>query len=312
MAFYEPFEIASPTGAKLSVRLAAPQGPAPAIVHINHGLAEHSARYHRFADALVAAGFAVIAHDHRGHGLTKADDAGRGVFSSSNDGIDHVMADCAAVQTHAAEALGPLPVIMFGHSMGGLITMNYALRHADRLAGAAIWNSNFTGGMLGRVGQLLLGYERMRLGSDVASQIMPKLTFQDWAKKIDARRTDFDWLSRMPDEVDAYINDPDCGWDASVSLWQDIFKMVFAGGRVDRVQDSARALPFMLVGGGHDPATFGGKAVNTQANRMRGAGFSSVLHKHYPDARHETLNDLDADRAIADFVAWTMSVVEAA
>ncbi|MEL6437573.1 MAG: alpha/beta hydrolase, partial [Pseudomonadota bacterium] len=271
----------------------------------------HCARYARFAAALTEAGFAVIAHDHRGHGATTASDAPKGTFKAGRgSGVDAVMEDCRAVQDHARAECHDVPVIMFGHSMGGLITMNYALRNAEHLAGAAVWNSNFTGGLQGRMGQALLAYERMRLGSDVPSRIMPKLTFHDWAGRIEDPRTDFDWLSRIPAEVDAYIADPDCGWDASVSLWQDIMRMVFAGGRLDGVKDAARDLPFMLVGGGEDPATFGGVAVETQANRMRGAGFAQLTHKHYPNARHETLNDLDGPKAIADFNAWATSILE--
>ncbi|MEN0002202.1 MAG: alpha/beta hydrolase [Pseudomonadota bacterium] len=275
-----------------------------AIVHINHGLAEHSARYARLAAQLAEAGLAAIAHDHRGHGSTRASDAPQGVFARGKDAVDLVMQDCAAVQAHAREAIGDLPIIMFGHSMGGLITMNYALRHADRLAGAAVWNANFNGGLLGRVGQVLLGFERMRLGSDVPSRLMPRLTFQDWAKKIEDRRTDFDWLSHIPEEVDAYINDPDCGWDASVSLWQAIFTMVFAGGNVAGASAAAKALPFMLLGGGEDPATFNGEAVRAQAARMQSAGFQSVLHKHYELARHETLNDWESDSATGALTDW--------
>ena len=51
------------------------------VVQINHGLAEHAARYARFADFLAARGFHVYAHDHRGHGATKAPDAPLGRFA---------------------------------------------------------------------------------------------------------------------------------------------------------------------------------------------------------------------------------------
>ena len=94
---------------------------------------------------------------------------------------------------------------------------------------AAIWNANFSAGLLGRVAQALLALEQFRLGSDVPSRILPRLTFQDWARKVPERRTEFDWLSRDPAEVDKYVADPLCGWDASVSMWQDVFGFVFHG-----------------------------------------------------------------------------------
>ncbi|MDA4630763.1 hypothetical protein NZA98_06485, partial [Escherichia coli] len=61
------------------------------------------------------------------------------------------------------------------------------------------------------------------------SMLLPKLTFQAWARGIRDARTPFDWLSRDPDEVDAYIADPLCGWDASVGMWRDVFGFTFAG-----------------------------------------------------------------------------------
>lgn len=304
LSFANSSIVTSPSGASLIVRMVAPKAVPRAIIHINHGLAEHGLRYQRFADRLIADGYAVIAQDHRGHGATTAPDAPHGVFSLDGNGVDLVMQDCLAVQAHALEKIGELPVFMFGHSMGGLITMSFALRHPDRLAGAAVWNANFSGGVLGRLGQGLLAVERFRLGSDVPSRIMPKLTFADWAKKVPDRRTDSDWLSHIEAEVDAYIADPECGWDASVSLWQDVFKMIFAGGTLSNLSPSVCKLPFMLVGGGQDPATFNGKAVKQQAGLLRKAGVQSVTHQHFENARHETLNDLDAERAVSLFEQW--------
>ena len=304
MSFTDQFTVNSSSGASLSVRLMSPKKAPRAIIHINHGLAEHCSRYTRFADSLVADGYGVIAQDHRGHGATVAPDAPHGVFSSKGDGVGLVMEDCRAVQTIALEQFANLPLFMFGHSMGGLITMNYALRHPETLAGAAVWNANFSGGILGRIGQTLLAFEKFRLGSDVPSRIMPKLTFADWAGKKPNRRTEFDWLSHIEAEVDAYIADPECGWDASVSMWQDIFKMVFAGGALNSLSEDVRHLPFMLVGGGRDPATFNGKAARQQADALKKAGVNSVTHHHFETARHETLNDLDAGQAIACFKEW--------
>ena len=48
-------------------------GEVRAVIHIAHGMAEHAIRYSRFASELTAAGYAVFAHDYRGHGFTKAD-----------------------------------------------------------------------------------------------------------------------------------------------------------------------------------------------------------------------------------------------
>lgn len=300
--------LTSPSGAALNVYLGAAKTQARAIVHINHGLAEHAARYGAFCASLNEAGYHAIAHDHRGHGATKAADAPPGVFSLSGDGVGKVMSDVASVQEFAIDRFGDLPVFVFGHSMGGLIAMNFALRHPHGIAGAAVWNANFSAGIMGRLGQLLLRYEQFRLGSDMPSRIVPSLTFAQWAKQIKNRRTDFDWLSHIDAQVDAYIADPLCGWNATVSLWQDVFEMVFYGADLASASSDAKTLPFNLVGGGNDPATFGGKAVSGHAHKMAKNGFGDVTCTIHETARHETLNDRDSAAATTAFIQWLDSI----
>ena len=69
-----PFDIetshASPSGATLNLYVTQAKAPARGVIQINHGLAEHAARYARFAETMAALGFHVYAHDHRGHGAT--------------------------------------------------------------------------------------------------------------------------------------------------------------------------------------------------------------------------------------------------
>ena len=71
----------SPTGAELRLFTALAGGPAKAAIQVNHGMAEHAARYERFGEFLNANGYHLFAHDHRGHGETKASDAPLGTFA---------------------------------------------------------------------------------------------------------------------------------------------------------------------------------------------------------------------------------------
>jgi alpha-beta hydrolase superfamily lysophospholipase len=295
--------LVSPTGARLNVFVKKAVEPARGVVQINHGLAEHAARYGRFADRLAAHGFHVYAHDHRGHGETTAPDAPPRMFAREN-GVGKVLADVLAIHDLIAAEHPGLPVIVFGHSMGGLIALDFVQRHSERVAAAAVWNANFSAGPAERIAKLLLAWERFRLGSDVPSRLLPKLSCQAWARQVPDRRTAFDWLSRDPAEVDAYIADPLCGWDASVSMWRDIFDLIFIGADDRNFAGVRRDLPFHLVGGGKDPATAGGKAVRDLDVRLRRMGFSDVTTRIYPDTRHECLNEINRDQVTADFVMW--------
>jgi alpha-beta hydrolase superfamily lysophospholipase len=290
-------------GASLAYHHQPAEGQARAILMISHGLAEHSRRYRRFAEAMAARGYHVYAHDHRGHGETTAPDGPLGRFARRG-GIEHVVDDIAAIHGFATNRHPGLPVILFGHSMGGLIALNAAAALPGRFAALAIWNSNFAVGLSGRAAQAILLAERALKGSDVPSDMLPRLTFAAWGKSIPNRRTEFDWLSRDPAEVDAYIADPLCGFDASVSLWLDVFALTFRGIEDRQLGKLPKDLPIHLVGGGDDPATNNGKAVFWLSKHLKSQCFSRISTEIYQDMRHETLNEIGAATAIADFANW--------
>jgi alpha-beta hydrolase superfamily lysophospholipase len=303
MPFDDQISLASPTGAALNLYARRAAGPGRAVVQINHGLAEHAARYAGFADFLAARGIHTYAHDHRGHGFTTAPDAPLGRFAASG-GSDKVLADVLAVHDHIATAHPDLPVVVFGHSMGALIALNFVLAHSARIRGAALWNADFSAGLAGRAALAALAWEKFRLGSDMPSRIMPQVTFRAWNRQVGEDRTAFDWLSRDHAVVDAYVADPLCGFDASVSLWRDLFGFVFTAADDGNFAAVRKDLPFNLVGGSGDPYTRGGKTMTRLADRMRAMGFSNPVSTIYAENRHESLNELNRDVVMQDFAAW--------
>jgi len=289
--------------ATLAFHHEAAEGSPRGILIVCHGLAEHSKRYARFAATMAARSYHVYAHDHRGHGETTAPDAPIGQFARRN-GVTRVQEDVGAMRDHAAGLHPGLPVILFGHSMGGLIALNTAVSYPGTFDAIAVWNSNFAVGPAGRAAQAILLAEKALKGSDVPSGLLPKLTFATWGKAIPGHRTAFDWLSHDPVEVDKYIADPLCGFDASVSLWLDIFELTFRAPKTGHLDRLPKSLPIHLVGGGQDPATERGKAVRSLSNHLKGHGFSRITTEIYQDARHETLNDTGAADAISAFADW--------
>src|SRR3954447_7334519 len=95
------------------------------LVVLVHGYGEHIGRYEHVAEALIARGSAVAGPDHVGHGRSGG---ARALVEDS----EALVADLRAV---AQDARGDLPVVLVGHSMGGLIATRYAQRHREDLAG---------------------------------------------------------------------------------------------------------------------------------------------------------------------------------
>lgn len=301
--FSDPAFHESPSGARLAYHHQPSANGARGIVLICHGLAEHSRRYEAFSTALSESGYHVYAHDHRGHGETTAPDAAFGSFARK-DGTSKVIADVMAMRELAVQSHPGLPVILFGHSMGGLIALNVATEHPQAFHALSIWNSNFNPGLAGRFAQGVLSLEQMLKGSDVPSMILPKATFAAWGRAIKGHRTAFDWLSHDAGQVDAYNADPLCGFDASVSMWRDIFRLTFAGADPERLARLPQRLPVYLVGGAEDPATNNGREIRWLGQRMLDIGMTDVETTVYEGMRHETLNEVGREKPITDFLTW--------
>lgn len=302
MTDWTHFSVPSPTGATLSVYECAPAKPR-AVVQVNHGLAEHGSRYERFARFLAGRGFATIVHDHRGHGGTRAPDAQLGQFGKP-DGLGKVIADIHTINAFAAGRYFAAPVICFGQSMGGIMAMNYALRYPGTIAACAVWNTDIQTSPMLSIAAALLKAERMFKGSDVPSKIASRLTFEAWNREFAPNRTDFDWLSRDHAEVDKYVADPLCGFNASVGAWLDILAAIRFGANRGNWESLPRKLPMNLVAGAADPCGDHGKAILNLAERLKAAGMTDIHVTIYPDTRHEGLNETNRDAVMQAFADW--------
>jgi lysophospholipase len=218
-----------------------------------------------------------------------------------------VIEDAVFVNERARAAHPDVPVLVFGHSMGGIIALNQAVSRPDTTDGVVIWNSSFDARRLSeaRLGLALEGL----LGARRPSGLMKERVFDAFNKDFAPNRTEFDWLSRDEAEVDKYVADPLCGFPASVSLWRDLL------GGIERVQDEAafgalpRATPFHLLAGAADPVTNNGAAIIALDERLRDMGFTDVSRVVLEKTRHETLNELNREEATRMLIRWIDRVV---
>ncbi|ORE89705.1 alpha/beta hydrolase [Aurantimonas sp. 22II-16-19i] len=311
MRFDDEKSLDSRSGATLHLYRTKAEGEARGIVLVFHGLAEHAGRYGRFARELARQGFHVFAHDHRGHGSTVAPDAPLRRFAGSG-GSEKLLRDCRAVHLHALELVGELPVVVFGHSLGGHIALNYGERFGRDLAGLCVWNADFAHGFDRRLGRWALKAEKALKGSDVASELARRFTFGAWEKSVSPRRTAFDWLSHDEREIDAYMRDPLCGFTPTVSMMEDIARLVFEAGSKPGLSLLPPELPIHLLGGSQDPATRNGAAITELAEAMQALDCHDVESHVIPGARHETLMEAEDYRkpAMASLLAFLDRVTD--
>jgi len=293
----------SPTGSKINLNSLLPLGEARAVVHITHGMAEHSSRYSRFALKLTAAGFAVFAHDMRGHGRTVADDAPQGVFAKS-DGLNIVLEDQNEIINLIKERLPDKPIICFGHSLGSIINLNFALKYPNQVNALACWNSGIETGLLPKASRIILAVEGFFRNQNLPSLIAWKLSFEAWNSKFKPNRTKFDWLSQDENEVNLYVDDPYCGFEVSISMWRDVLDGVFYAGNKKNLQKLPKELPVHIIGGAEDPCTLNGSDMEKLAIKFKYIGLSDVTCNILKGTRHESLNEINRGQTTEQFIKW--------
>jgi len=251
-------------------------------VQIAHGLAEHGARYDRFATALNQAGFLAFATDHRGHGRTGAEHLGD--FGAA--GFDGLIADVVQYGAQISGDHPGLPLFLFGHSMGSFASQSIIVDNSNQYAGVVLSGSTAMDVLAAGLAQSEgpAGLEAFNAGFE--------------------HRTGYEWLSRDEAEVDAYVADPWCGFDVPEETIPSLFAP--AGRLADpAVLDGIRSdLPILVASGSDDPLAGGGELVELLAQRYRDAGVADVAVKVYPGARHEILNETNRDEVTGDVVDW--------
>ena len=98
------------------------------VLQIAHGVAEYGMRYAPFAEFMTEHGFAVVANDHLGHGLSAEKDADTLYFGPC-DGWKHVVDDMYALRCRTKEKYPDVPYFLMGHSMGSFLTRTYLIRY---------------------------------------------------------------------------------------------------------------------------------------------------------------------------------------
>ncbi|RRJ84842.1 alpha/beta hydrolase [Aestuariirhabdus litorea] len=275
---------------------------ARAVVHITHGMAEHSQRYGALAKQLQAEGYQVVAHDHRGHGTCASPHQGH---FADDQGWSLVCEDLRRVHRWVAQEFCGLPLYLLGHSMGSYISLGYLMRDPEPLAGVILSGSNYGSPTLYRIARGVARIERWRLGARTPSLLMDRLGFGSFNRAFKPNRTPFDWLSRDPEQVDRYLADPLCGFPCSSQLWIDLLGGLLEISSPMRLTQVPN-LPLHIIGGEEDPVS-APRGLHDLYRALKQPPREQVSIKLYPGARHELFNEINRDEVVSELLDWLSS-----
>lgn len=256
-----------------SVRWEPAHPPVRGVVVLIHGLRDYSDRYGQLAEALQAQGFAVVAQDHRGHGHSGGDRQSMESMKQLVEDVDGVIQDARA--RHPG-----VPVVVFGHSMGGLIATHYALEHAPDVSGLILSGAGIV------LPPGVSGFDT-RLAK-IFGTILPGLPAQDLDSQM--------FLHDGP-EKERFLADPLITHEKLPA--RSAKALIAAIEALDgRFQDLK--LPLLVVHGGEDVITSidGSRALVAQATS---ADKRLII---YEGQRHDLAHEPDAAKVVADIVGW--------
>jgi alpha-beta hydrolase superfamily lysophospholipase len=252
-----------------------------AVALIVHGLGEHGGRYGPVARAMTAAGIEVHAYDHRGFGGSAGPRAYIERWSIYHDDLD--VRITALRETHAG-----LPLILYGHSLGGLVAIGYVLSDTPRpmpdlLVLSAPGIEATVPGWKRRLAAALTGIvPRMRLANGLPD----------------------DGLSRDPTVRALADADPLCMSTSTVRLGAEAFKeqerVQAAIARLDRLP-----VPTYVFHGSADPIV-----PVTASERLEGK--ANVTRRVHDGLRHECHHEPEHEDVLAEVVAWIRANAPAA
>lgn len=307
-----------------------PTGAPRAVLQLVHGMEEYIDRYDVLARRLCDDGWAVIGHDHLGHGFSGTYDAvpsgsaplpplsslsQRGFFTERADGADVVIADIHLIHLEARRRWSSVPMFIMGHSMGSFFLRRYLAVHPESAAGAIICGTGWYNALL--TGSALLASQIVgRLcGWHTRSRFLKVLTSPHaLAFRSEGRDA---WLSRDAANVQRFHADALCGFGFTCGAYRVMYQNLL---RVSLCRDyerlrvapdgQFRGFPVLVISGAED-SVGGARAVRKVAAQYKALGFADVTQKAVAHDRHEVIFEPDGE-AVRDYIAhWLGSRLEA-
>ncbi|BBH24210.1 lysophospholipase [Paenibacillus baekrokdamisoli] len=242
------------------------------VIGIIHGMGEHIGRYDHVADMFTANDYVVLGFDQCGHGRTEGKRGHTVSYEALLLGIDGMLA-------HARHTYPDVPVYLFGHSMGGNVTLNYILRRKPAIEGAII-----TGPWL----KLAFSPPPLQVViARIVERVLPAYTSK--------RPLNVDHLTSDPGMMEMYRNDT----LGHGNITARFFLSIQSAGLWALKHASEWSIPLLLMHGGSDRVT----SINASRQFAQAAG-PNCTFMEWTGFQHELHNESKREEVFTTMIGW--------
>lgn len=275
------------------------------IVQISHGMAEHKERYEEFMKFLAEHDYMAVIHDHRGHGNSVNDLVELGYFYTED--IQGIIEDLHQVTRWIKEQYPGLPIYLFSHSMGTLVARNYMKKYDSNiqkliLCGPPTKNAGAASALL------MAKASRTMKGGMYRNQYIHNLAFKGYDRD---EKTANNWLSTDTEKVEAYNNNPLCGYVFTNNGFINLFQLMQEAFSTKGWEKNNLTLPILMIAGEEDPVIQNREKFEQLEQFLKGIGYSDIKSKLYPGMRHELLNERNKEQVYQEILAFIDETEEA-
>lgn len=273
------------------------------VIQIAHGIGEHAGRYDSIAHRFQKEGFTVYANDHRAHGKTAEIKRLFGYYDGS-DYFEDVVEDMNCLTKLMRSEHPSSKFILFGHSMGSLLSRKYALNHGNEIDALILsGTADFIKG-LGHFGLASTKMVSVFRGRERSNETLRAFFFDEFNKKFKPNRTKLDWISSDETAVDIFEADPYRIENFSIGVFADILTNSRQLNKTSAFVNTPDELPILIFSGDEDPVGEMGKGVSRVAENYKKNGNSELTFNLYKGGRHEMINEKNGKEVEEDIITW--------
>lgn len=246
-----------------------------AFLALIHGLGEHISRFTHVGKAMTGAGYAMAGFDLRGHGRS-------GGVRGHTSSLDVYMQDIHRFFQEMTPRYPQIPHFLYGHSLGGLLVLSYAIQYGSGLRGVIVSGAALRDSLQEQKAKLVL--------VKLLAPILPTMSIHSGL--------DLTALSHDPAIIEAYRNDPLVHYNVTPGFARAGLKAIglcFAGAKEFPV-------PLLMIHGKADKITYP-RGSEEFANLVRAAG-GDVTLKLWDDLYHEVHNEPEKAEVFRFLIEW--------